>query len=53
MANDRKDQPQMPLLQQYNKSPELSVSHIYKLQPEELRYAAISKFPLFLTLYVI
>lgn len=26
----------MPLIQQYNRSPELSVSHIYKLRPEEL-----------------
>lgn len=26
----------MPLIQQYNKSPDLSVSHIFKLRPEEL-----------------
>lgn len=36
MASTRKDQLTMPLIQQYNKSPELSVSHIYRLRPEEL-----------------
>lgn len=29
--------PEMPLLQQYNKPDELSVSHVFKLRPEELR----------------
>lgn len=27
---------QMPLIQQYNKPAELSVSHVFKLRPEEL-----------------
>lgn len=36
MASTKKDQLTMPLIQQYNKSPELSVAHIYRLRPEEL-----------------
>jgi hypothetical protein len=27
----------MPLIQQYSKTPGLSVAHVYKLRPEELR----------------
>lgn len=43
----------MPLIQQYNKSPDLSVSHIFKLRPEELRYShsLIFGFPLINTSY--
>ena len=40
MTSTRKEQQlTMPLIQQYNKSPDLSVAHIYRLRPEELRYA--------------
>ena len=27
----------MPLIQQYNRAPELSTSYIFKLRPEELK----------------
>jgi len=33
----RGEAPEMPLLQQYNKPEEISVSHVFKLRPEELR----------------
>ena len=42
MASSRKEQQlTMPLIQQYNKSPDLSVSHVFRLRPEELRYSPL------------
>jgi hypothetical protein len=39
MTSDKKDELKMPLIQQYSKTPELSVSNVFKLRPEELRYS--------------
>ncbi len=36
MATYEQDGLKTPLIQQYNKAPELSVNHIFKLRPEEL-----------------
>lgn len=38
MATYEKEIIGAPLITQYNKTPELTVSHIFKLRPEELRY---------------
>jgi hypothetical protein len=37
MTSDKKEDLKMPLIQQYSKTPELSVSNVFKLRPEELR----------------
>ena len=37
MATYEKEVIGTPLIQQYSKTPELSVKHIFKLRPEELR----------------
>lgn len=36
MATQEPEGPKMALMQQYNKAPELSVSSVFKLRPQEL-----------------
>jgi hypothetical protein len=46
MTSDKKEDLKMPLIQQYSKTPELSVSNVFKLRPEELRYSSFPINPL-------